>query len=137
LIVVDSSVWIDHLNGRLTEAVSILHRLLAETQERIAIGDIIVYEVLSGLRSDRAVAEVRGLLESLTLAPMLGFDLVHPAVLNYRSLRARGLTVNAADMFIATYCLETGAQLLTSDRDFLPLRDHLGLQLVPANGQLA
>jgi predicted nucleic acid-binding protein len=42
-----------------------------------------------------------------------------------------GVTPNPADTFIATYCLETRAQLLTSDRDFLPMRDHLGLQLVP------
>jgi predicted nucleic acid-binding protein len=131
LIVIDSSVWIDHLNGRRTAAVAVLHQLLIESRETIAVGDVILYEVLSGLRSDRAVADVRFLLNSLTLVPMLGFDLVHVAVDNYRSLRARGVTVNPADMFIATYCLEARAQLLTSDRDFLPIRDHLGLQLVP------
>lgn len=131
MIVVDSSVWIDHLNGRPTDAVAILHDLLAEDQADIAVGDIILCEVLSGLRSDRAVAEVRRLLESLTPAPMLGFGLVHAAVGNYRSLRGRGVTVSTADTFIATYCLETRCRLLTSDRDFLPLRDHLGLQLMP------
>jgi hypothetical protein len=36
---------------------------------RVAGGDIILYEVASGLRTDRAVAEVRGLLACLTLAP--------------------------------------------------------------------
>jgi predicted nucleic acid-binding protein len=90
--------------------------------------------VLSGLGSDRAVAEVRFLLSVLTPAPMLGFDLANAAVDNYRSLRARGLIVNTADTFIATYCIETRAQLLTSDRGFLPIRDHLGLQLVPTIG---
>ena len=134
MIVVNSSVWIDHLNGRTTGAVAVLHRLLADSRETIAIGDIILYEVLSGLRSDRAVAEVGFLLRSLIPAPMLGFDLVHAAVDNYRSLRDRGVTVNPADTFIATYCLERGARLLTSDRDFLPIRDHLGLQLVPTIG---
>jgi predicted nucleic acid-binding protein len=134
LIVVDSSVWIDHLNGRSTDAVAILHRLLADDRETIAVGDIILYEVLSGLRSDRAVAEMRLLLRAFIHAPMLGFDLAHAAVDNYRSLRVRGVTVNTADMFIATYCIESRAQLLTSDRNFLPIRDHLGLQLVPTIG---
>jgi predicted nucleic acid-binding protein len=134
LIVVDSSVWIDYLNGRSTAAVAVLHRLLADDREIIAVGDIILYEVLSGLRSDHAVAEVRFLLSSLTPAPMLGFELVHAAVDNYRSLRVRGITVNPADAFIATYCLQRRAQLLTSDRDFLPIRDHLGLQLLPTIG---
>lgn len=134
MIVVDSSVWIDHLNGRTTGAVAVLHRLLADSRETIAVGDIILYEVLSGLQSDRAVTEVGFLLSSLIPAPMLGFDLVHAAVDNYHSLRDRGVTVNPADTFIATYCLERGARLLTSDRDFLPIRDHLGLQLVPTIG---
>jgi predicted nucleic acid-binding protein len=124
-------VWIDHLNGRPTASVAILHRLLTHNQETIAVGDIILYEVLCGLRSDRAVAEVRFLLGNLRPVTMLGFDLVHAAVDHYRWLRVRGVTVNPADIFIATYCLATRTQLLTSDRDFLPLRDHLGLQLVP------
>ena len=134
MIVVDSSVWIDHLNGRATEEIRVLHHLLADEEESIAVGDIILYEVLSGLRSDRAVREVRQLFEGLTPAPMLGFDLVHAAVDNYRALRARGVTVNTADTFIATYCLENRAQLLTSDRDFLPMRDHLGLRLAGTIG---
>ncbi len=131
MIVVDSSVWIDHLNGRPTTAVAVLRRLLADSGETIGVGDIILYEVLSGLHSDRAVAEVRFLLDSLTPAPMLGFDLAYAAVDNYRALRARGVTVTPADIFIATYCLTTRARLLTSDRDFLLIRDYLGLQLVP------
>lgn len=133
MIVVDSSVWIDYLNGRPTGAVAILYRLLTEKPETIAVGDIILYEVLCGLRSDRAVAEVRFLLGSLTPAPMLGFDLARAAVDNYRSLRVRGVTTNPADTFIATYCIEARAQLLTSDSDFLPIRDCLGLQLVPTS----
>ena len=33
-------------------------------------------------------------------------------------------------MIIATYCIETGSELLTADRDLVPMRDHLGLRLV-------
>lgn len=131
MIVVDSAVWIDHLNGRRTPAVAILHRLLADSAETIAVGDIILYEILCGLRSDRAVAEVRFLLGALAPVQMLGFDLANAAADNYRFLRGRGVTVNSADTFIATYCIANDADLLTSDRDFLPMRDHLGLQLVP------
>ena len=32
-------------------------------------------------------------------------------------------------MMIATYCIGMGAELLTADRDFEPMRDHLGLRL--------
>jgi len=134
LIVVDSSVWIDHLNGRTTAEVEVLHDLLTEDAEEIVLGDVILHEVLSGLRSDCAVREVQRLLEGLMHAPMLGFDLVHAAVANYRALRARGVSAKTADTFIATYCLANRAALLTSDRDFVPIRDHLGLQLVGSVG---
>lgn len=36
----------------------------------------------------------------------------------------------SVDMIIATYCIETGAELLTADHHFAPIRDHLGLRLV-------
>jgi predicted nucleic acid-binding protein len=32
-------------------------------------------------------------------------------------------------MIIGTYCIETGAELLTADHHFEPMRDHLGLRL--------
>ena len=47
-----------------------------------------------------------------------------------QALRAKGATIPTPDIFIGTYCIETGAELLTADRDFLPMRDHLGLRLI-------
>ena len=32
-------------------------------------------------------------------------------------------------MIIGSWCIETGAELLTADRAFEPMRDHLGLRL--------
>jgi predicted nucleic acid-binding protein len=52
-------------------------------------------------------------------------------VANYQKLRRRGITPGTVDMIIGTYCIETGAQLLTADLDFAPMRDHLGLRLAP------
>ena len=131
MIVVDSSVWIDHLRDRETLQVLTLRRLIRRDMAGpILVGDIIMYEVLAGLRSAQAAQEVRELLETLLLVSMLDFDLVPRAVANYQALRRRGITPGTVDMIIATYCIETGAELLTADHDFLPMRDHLGLRLV-------
>jgi predicted nucleic acid-binding protein len=55
VIVVDSSVWIDHLRDRETAPVLVLRRLLrGERIGPILVGDIVMYEVLVGLRSARA-----------------------------------------------------------------------------------
>lgn len=47
---------------------------------------------------------------------------------NYRALHTLGLTIRkAADLIIGTYCIEHGHTLLRDDRDFEPMRLHLGL----------
>ena len=89
-----------------------------------------MYEVLCGCRSARQVAQIRRWFEQLLLVSMVGFDLVPRAVANYQTLRRRGITPGTVDMIIGTYCIEMGAELLTADRDFVPMRDHLGLRLV-------
>jgi predicted nucleic acid-binding protein len=130
MIVVDSSVWIDLFNGRPTQQTEFLSRLLADAEMPILVGDIIMYEVLAGFGSQREVERNRILLENLILVAMLDFELVPRAVANYHTLRRRGITPGTVDMIIATYCIGMGAELLTGDRDFLPMRDHLGLRLV-------
>jgi predicted nucleic acid-binding protein len=131
VIVVDSSVWIDHFRGRCSAQVDALDRLLVTRGRPILVGDIVMYEVSCGLRSARQVAQVRRWFEPLLLVSMLDFDLVPRAVANYHALRRRGVTPGTVDMIIGTYCIEMGAELLTSDGDFLPMRDHLGLRLAP------
>ena len=132
MIVVDSSVWIDHLRNRDTRQVLMLRRLLGgEAAGPILVGDIVMYEVLAGLRSALAARAIRELLQTLLLVSMVDFDLVDRAVANYHALRRRGITPGTIDMIIGTYCIEMGAELLTADHHFEPMRDHLGLRLVP------
>jgi predicted nucleic acid-binding protein len=130
VIVVDSSVWIGHFSGRRSAKVASLDRLLATRGIPILVGDIIMYEVLCGCRSAHEVAQIRRWFEPLLLVSMFGFDLLPRAVANYQVLRRWGITPGTVDMIIATYCIETGAELLSADRDFEPMRDHLGLRLV-------
>jgi predicted nucleic acid-binding protein len=62
MIVVDSSVWIDHLRDHETRQVSTLRRLLSgQSTGPILVGDIVMYEVLAGLRSAADVSDQLGL----------------------------------------------------------------------------
>ena len=130
MIVVDSSVWIDLFKGRSSRQTEILDQLLADPEVPVLVGNVVMYEVLAGFRSQQEAERNRLLLESLILVSVLDFDLVPRAVANYQTLRRRGITPGTVDMIIATYCIETGADLLTADRDFIAMRDHLGLRLV-------
>lgn len=127
MIVVDSSVWIDFFNGSSSPAVERLDGLLGTVP--VAIGDLILVEVLQGFRSDRDLATARQLLGSLSLVEMLGRSQAFKAAENYRSLRRKGITVRKTiDGIIATACIEANLPLLFSDRDFLPYVENLGLE---------
>jgi predicted nucleic acid-binding protein len=127
VIVVDSSVWIDFFNGVSTPEVERLDGWLGVTP--LAIGDLILVEVMQGFRSERDVATARQLFRSLALLPMLGGSNAWKAAENYRTLRRQGITVRKTiDGIIATACIEANLPLLFSDRDFQPYVDHLGLE---------
>ena len=126
MIVVDSSVWIDFLNGVSTPEVDRLDALLGVTP--LAIGDLILVEVMQGFRNERDVATARQLFRSLALLPLLEGSNPWKAADNYRQLRRKGITVRKTiDGIIATACIEANLPLLFSDRDFQPYVEHLGL----------
>ena len=126
MIVVDSSVWIDFFNGVSSPEVDRLDALLGVTP--LAIGDLILVEVIQGFRNERDVATARQLFRSLALLPLLEGSNPWKAADNYRQLRRKGITVRKTiDGIIATACIEANLPLLFSDRDFQPYVEHLGL----------
>ena len=126
MIVVDSSVWIDFLNGLNAPHVRRLRSALGT--DEIVVGDLMLCEVLQGLDSEREARDVEALLRRFEIAPMGGDAIAVTAARNYRSLRARGITVRRTiDLLIGTWCIEHSAPLLHNDSDFRPMARHLGL----------
>jgi predicted nucleic acid-binding protein len=128
MIVVDSSVWIDHFRGILTPEV--LHfRSLAP--EAILVGDVIVLELLRGVDREDEAIKLQRKFEAYGIEAMLAPHLAYIGAANYRALRRRGFTIRTlGDLAIATYCIEYGHRLLHSDRDFDPFELHLGLRVL-------
>ena len=101
----------------------------------LAIGDLILVEVLQGFRQEKDVATARQLFRSLAVLPLLEGSNPWKAAENYRQLRRRGITVRKTiGGIIATACnccaafgYEANLPLLFSDRDFMPYVEHLGL----------
>jgi predicted nucleic acid-binding protein len=132
MIVVDSSVWIDHINDVVTPQVARLRLLVDDDDETIVVGDLVLCEVLQGLGSEREATAVARTLRQFDLRTMVGDDIAVQAAAYYRTLRARGITVRKTiDMLIGTFCIENKLPLLHSDRDFIPMEQHLGLVAVP------
>ena len=131
MIVVDSSVWIDYFTGKNTSGAERLDSLLAE--ELVAIGDLILIEVLQGFRTDKDFRKARQLLLSLTVVNMLDTTIALKSAANFRRLRKKGITVRKTiDAIIATYCIENDLPLLHSDKDFRPFHKHLKLKYAVA-----
>jgi hypothetical protein len=129
VVLVDSSVWIDYFRGVHTRQTERLDSLLGA--EALAVGDLIVTEVLQGFRDERAFDQARDALEEFTLVEIAGYDIALQAAKNHRALKTRGISVRKTiDTLIATKCIEDGFSLLHSDRDFEPFVEHLGLKSV-------
>jgi predicted nucleic acid-binding protein len=126
MILVDSSVWIDYFRGVATPQTERLDALLEV--EPIAIGDLMLAEVLQGFASDRNFEQARAMLTALDVIEIGGQEVAVQAARNFRTLRALGITVRKTiDTLIATRCIHDGVPLLNSDRDFDPFVEHLGL----------
>ena len=129
MILVDSSVWIDFFRGRDTPQTERLHSLLLT--DKIAIGDLIMAEVLQGFVSDHDFRSAQRMLGHLDLVVIGGADVMIEAAKNFRVLRAHGVTVRKTiDTLIATRCIVDDLQLLHSDRDFDAFAEHLGLRVI-------
>jgi predicted nucleic acid-binding protein len=129
LILVDSRVWIDYFKGTITAQTDKLDTLLGH--EPLAIGDLILTEVLQGFTSERDFNRARKMLTSLLVVELGGQEIAIQAAKNFRALGALGVTVRKTiDTLIATRCIESGYDLLHSNRDFDPFAKHLGLRVV-------
>jgi predicted nucleic acid-binding protein len=129
LILVDSSVWIDYFKGTITPQTEKLDSLLG--RQPLAIGDLILTEVLQGFADERDFNKARIMLTSLLVVELGGQKTAIQAARNFRALRRLGVTVRKTnDTVIATRCIESGYDLLHSDRDFDPFAKHLGLRVM-------
>lgn len=130
MIVVDSSVWIDHFRGRPTPEVQRLFGLVRSDAE-IAVGDLILCEVLQGIPTECEARRVEADLRAFEVVGMVDDEIAARAAFNFRRLRALGVTIRKTmDLLIGTFCIRHGHQLLHRDRDFDPMEAHLGLRVL-------
>ena len=126
MILVDTSVWIDYLNGVQSTHTDSLDSGIIEGI--IAMGDLIFLEILQGIRDDREYRTTKQTLLTLDRVEMFGHGMPEKCAENYRALRKKGITIRkTTDVIIATFCIERRMPLLFTDRDFIPFADHLGL----------
>lgn len=129
MILVDSSVWIDYFNGKISPQTDYLDAIVGK--EVIIIADIVFIEVLQGFKNDSDYAKAKEMLELFPMVNILDKDVALKCIAMYRDLRQKGITIRKTiDIIIATYCIINNIALLQSDRDFIPFKDYMGLQII-------
>lgn len=129
MIVVDSSVWINYFNGKVTPQTLYLRD--RANRKEIIVGDLILCEVLQGFRNNKDFDAARSLLLSFKFREIVGQTVALESVKNYRLLRERGITIRKTiDVLIGTFCIVNDFYLLHTDSDFDPMKIHLGLRVI-------
>jgi predicted nucleic acid-binding protein len=129
VVIVDTTVWIDYFQGVKNPETDWLDEEL--DRQRLGLTDVILCEVLQGVRDDVVAREVEQKLLELEVFETGGVDLAREAARNYRALRSRGHTVRKTiDCLIATFCLREQHSLLHRDRDFDPFEEFLELSVI-------
>jgi len=129
MVIVDTTVWVDYLNGVTTPQTDWLDQEL--DRQRLGLTDLILSEVLQGVRDEREAAETRRELLKFEVFTTGGVELAVTAAQNYRALRAKGRTIRRTiDCWIATFCLLNDHTLLHNDSDFDPFEGFLNLPVI-------
>ena len=134
MILVDSSVLIDHFRGTSNAQTEQLRRWLSgqDGPPDIGVADLVVFEVMRGFSTTKAQARARDLLLALQLVEIGGLDNALMAASLYRRLREQGRTIHSpVDMLLASYCMTHGHVLLHRDADFESLKTLGGLDTWP------
>lgn len=117
MIIVDTSVWIEFLEGGNHWTKERLKEKIAN-RESVAYTEMILLEILTGLelRKDREKVEknfqTNVLLPGKRSTTMLAAEI-------YQEMRRKGKTIRSiVDCMISAVAIETGATILHKDRDF-------------------
>jgi len=124
VILLDSSVIFDHLNGRYGRT-AFLEQLI-EQGHVLACCSVNLTEVYAGLRSDEE-DRTAAFLNSLEYLPVT-VEIARKAGLLRRDWQKKGQTLSYTDVTIAAVALSTKVPLLTDNRKHFPMPE---LKLIP------
>jgi hypothetical protein len=117
LVLIDTSAWIDFLNGTGSKADAAIQGLIAD-EEPIAVCPQVIMEFLQGFRSDRQFDKAKKTLLPLARVSPSDPDTYINAAKLYRLCRKKGKTVTPSDCLIAVIAIENDLPLVHNDADF-------------------
>ena len=128
MILVDTSVWIDFLVGKNTPFRHLLHQLI-ENDEDICITEIILTEILQGIKDDKLYATTKKYILEVPIIRPKGSETYVAAAEIFRKCRKEGKTIRkTVDCIIAAIAQENDLILFHNDSDFESIEKCIGLK---------
>ena len=128
-VLVDTTVWIDFLNGRDTPQTQKLEECVRNREDLCCCGFVLA-EVLQGIRDGKQFTATKRQFENLIYLEddRSTFEL---GATIYRELRRDGITIrNSIDCLIAATVIQHGVNLLENDRDYQFIDRHFPLKRI-------
>lgn len=123
MTIVDTSVWIDFIEGGAHWTKTRLKEKLND-RESILYSEIILLEIIQGIREREGREEIERMFRSMVLTSEKRSTTLLAAEI-YQELQRKGLRVRSVvDCLIAATAIETGAAILHKDRDFDFIAEH-------------
>ena len=130
MILVDTSVWIDFFRGENSDERWLLHKLIDDSED-ICITEIILTEILQGIKEERDFEALKAYLLEFPIYTPKGTETYIMAAGLYRDCRRKGKTIRkTADCIIAALCIENDLILFHKDNDFVSIEACTGLKVL-------
>ena len=124
MILVDTSVFIDYLQGNQTEKASYL-KYYIEHEESLGISSYTYLEILQGARDQAEFKKLDRYLSVLRIYQLKGTKSFREGARLYFDLRRKGKTVRSPiDVLIALTAIQNKLWLLHDDRDFDTIKEY-------------
>lgn len=118
MILVDTSIWIDFFNKKDSPQAKKLKTLL-EQEESLCLADLILTEILQGIKDDDSFETARNYLLYFPIFRPKSLDTYIRAAQVYRLCRKMGFPVRKTiDALIASIALENDLEIFHNNRDF-------------------
>ena len=123
MYLVDTSVWIDYIQGRDTPAVQLLDELLLNPLA-VNLNDQIYLEVLQGARSEESFETLKRYFSGQRFCDFENSRESHASAARiFFDCRRNGITVRSSiDCLIAQCAMENGLILLHHDKDYIKIQ---------------
>ena len=129
-VLVDTSVWIDALNGRETWQTKLLDQLI-DRDAPVVLCPVIIQEILQGIKEDKDFHSVKDNLSGFEVLSIDPLEAAYGAASLYRSVRKRGITIRKSnDCLIAFYSIFCKTALLHNDEDFNRIAQYTSLKIL-------